>query len=84
MRADFELVETYRVEPSHPLALPFTLIGSADDREVPLERLAAWAAHSSEPVQEARVQGGHFYPATHEPELVAVVAEALAQHLVGA
>jgi len=84
LRADFELVETYQVEPTTPLALPFTLIGSADDLEVPPERLAAWAAHSSQPAHEVRVQGGHFYPATHESELVAVVAEALAQHLVGA
>lgn len=84
LRDDFELVETYRVEPDDPLDLPFSLIGSPEDAEVPTERLLAWEAHSLQACEHRVVPGGHFFPATHEAELVASVAEALAPHLVPA
>jgi len=78
LRADFELVETYRCPEGEPLPVPFVLLGGERDQEVPRERLAAWSVHTSAGAQLELLPAGHFYPLTHEAELTSLVGAALA------
>ena len=61
LRADFELCETYEYVPGSPLRVPLTIMGGADDPEVPLASLDDWRHASSCPVTRRVFPGDHFY-----------------------
>ncbi|WP_159943282.1 MULTISPECIES: thioesterase II family protein [unclassified Nocardiopsis] len=62
VRADLELVDTWRPDPrSAPLDVPLSVFGGRDDAGVPPERLAAWDAYVSAPATRHVLPGGHFY-----------------------
>ncbi|WP_285752297.1 alpha/beta fold hydrolase [Lentzea sp. NBRC 105346] len=61
LRADFEVVETYRYSPQPPLPCGIAAYGGLTDDEVPSATLAAWADHTSGPFRLRLFDGGHFY-----------------------
>jgi medium-chain acyl-[acyl-carrier-protein] hydrolase len=42
LRADFELMETWRYQPEAPLEVPITAIGGCSDPTLPSSHLEAW------------------------------------------
>ncbi|PPQ15468.1 putative thioesterase [Bradyrhizobium sp. AC87j1] len=76
MRADFEVLETYRPEPPVCLACPMTLLGGEDDPVVRPELLERWASHLHAP-KPALFPGGHFYLRASLPKLVDLVVSTL-------
>jgi medium-chain acyl-[acyl-carrier-protein] hydrolase len=61
LRADFELLETYRYEPEPPLDCDLTALGGQDDRFVTPGGLAAWAAETSGRFTRVVFPGNHFF-----------------------
>ena len=78
MRADLELLETYRYVPRAPLACPLVVAGATDDLEVPAASLEPWREHTTGPFQLQMFAGGHFYLHEQRAAFTAFVKSALA------
>jgi len=66
LRADIEMLETYRYSPERPLDCPITAYGGILDRTVPQILLHAWRAQTTNAFRLHMVSGGHFcLPAVH-------------------
>jgi len=62
LRADFQLIETYRATPVRiPLDCPLTAFGGVDDPKASREDLLAWRELSHGPFRLQLFPGGHFY-----------------------
>jgi surfactin synthase thioesterase subunit len=78
LRADFSLEETYAHVPGHPLEVPITVFGAADDHEANLHELNAWQLHCRQACQVRILQGNHFYLRTNPAPVVEAIRAALA------
>jgi medium-chain acyl-[acyl-carrier-protein] hydrolase len=61
LRADFQLVQTYRYLPSAPLRCPISAYGGLNDDTVPLGALEAWRKHTRSTFRCSVFEGHHFY-----------------------
>jgi len=61
IRADFQVVETYRYRHAPPLNCPIVALGGLEDRHVSAEQLEAWGAQTSTEFVRCMLPGGHFY-----------------------
>ncbi|TWP53788.1 thioesterase [Lentzea tibetensis] len=61
LRADFEVVETYRHHPEPRLPCDIAAYGGRADEEVPPATVASWAEHTSGAFRLRLFDGGHFY-----------------------
>lgn len=77
LRADFELLGSYRYEKDAPLKCALTAFGGWDDRQATQLDLAAWRSQTCNSFNLKMFPGDHFYMQSARPALV----EALAQHL---
>lgn len=75
LRADFEMVETYRYSPEPPLPLPLTVCGGADDPEVSREDLDAWRAQTTQSFALHLFPGDHFFINQESSALVQLIAQ---------
>jgi medium-chain acyl-[acyl-carrier-protein] hydrolase len=78
LRADVTVLETHSWVAEQPLDCPISVFGGRDDTSVPVKDLAAWAVHSTKPVEPKLFPGGHFYHQTARQELLAEISSALA------
>jgi len=62
LRADLTAFETYRYQPSDPLACPVTAFVGVDDPVVSLERSSGWRQHTSARFETIVLPGDHFFP----------------------
>ncbi|MDI2058162.1 MULTISPECIES: thioesterase II family protein [Bradyrhizobium] len=76
MRADVEILETYRPEAPVRLACPTTLLGGEDDPVVRPDLLERWASHVHAFVP-VLLPGGHFYFRKSLPVLIDLVVSIL-------
>jgi medium-chain acyl-[acyl-carrier-protein] hydrolase len=76
LRADFQLIETYKYRPDRPLACPLTVFGGAQD-DIPLAQLQAWEDHTSNGLTLRMLPGQHFFLQTSRNALLKAVTEAL-------
>jgi surfactin synthase thioesterase subunit len=60
LRADFKIAEEYQAK-GYPLACPIMVLGGADDAEISLEELNAWAALSEGKTTLQFIPGDHFF-----------------------
>ncbi len=60
LRADMQLLDTWIPPAPGELTIPVTAIGGADDRAVPVDRLAGWADVTTGPFHQRVVPGNHF------------------------
>lgn len=82
IRADFELLETYRLRAEPPLGVPVTVFGGREDALVGPAELLAWRDHA--PLVGVRVfDGDHFYLSAHGATVVDAISTALADASVG-
>lgn len=77
MRADMQLIETYRPEAGRTLTAPVTAyLGDADPGVNP-DDAGAWRELTSAEFTFRAFPGGHFYMSDHEDTLLADIAERL-------
>jgi medium-chain acyl-[acyl-carrier-protein] hydrolase len=77
LRADFEVVETYRYEPGAPLDCPVTVFGGLQDSDVPRPQLDAWREHTTAAFSVRMLPGDHFFLHKTQPLLTRVVVQEL-------
>ncbi|AML57742.1 Thioesterase [Serratia rubidaea] len=80
LRADFRLVEDYRLATVTPLPLPVTVLGGRQDRDVPIAELPQWQALSTEPVEVQLFDGGHFFIQQNRDEVVEKLTQILTRY----
>lgn len=78
LRADFELVETYRDAGGDPFDFPITAYGGATDTEILQEDLEGWQHQTTAPFRLRMFHGDHFYINTNRPALLQELRQALA------
>ncbi len=77
LRADFELVETYRYTQDKPLTCPILAFGGLSDPEVSHEELLAWCEQTQAVFELCMLPGGHFFVNESHAALLRVLAGAL-------
>lgn len=78
LRADFEMVDSYRLAPEAPLAVPLAAWGGLADPEVSREQLEAWRPYTSASFSLRMFPGDHFYLHHQRPALLEAIAQDLA------
>ena len=78
LRADFAMVDSYRLEPEPPLALPLAAWGGLSDPEVSREALEAWSLYTSAGFGMRMFPGDHFYLHPQRQAMVRAIAQDLA------
>jgi medium-chain acyl-[acyl-carrier-protein] hydrolase len=61
IRADFELVQTYKCEPAVKLECPIGTFGGEIDSHVSIHELEGWATHTSVSFSMELLSGDHFF-----------------------
>jgi surfactin synthase thioesterase subunit len=61
LRADLEVLETYRHEAGPPLALPITALRGLQDPRVTAEDIVAWQHVTSLPLKTGEIDAGHLF-----------------------
>ncbi|MFD6919607.1 thioesterase II family protein [Streptomyces sp. NPDC059944] len=70
VRADYELIETYRhVAAAEPLDVPITAYFGRDDARTPPTVMPEWRLHTNAPTETRFFAGGHFYLQQQRREL---------------
>lgn len=77
LRADFELLETYRCEDTSPLVCPIVAYGGARDSTVTADELGTWCRYTTAPFRSRLFPGDHFFLRTAESDLLADLAAQL-------
>ncbi|HEV2708313.1 MAG TPA: alpha/beta fold hydrolase [Pyrinomonadaceae bacterium] len=73
LRADFELVETYRYRSEPPLQCPISVYGGTQDKEVEEAHLTAWCEQTVASCALKMFEGDHFFLQTAQPLLLEAV-----------
>jgi medium-chain acyl-[acyl-carrier-protein] hydrolase len=81
LRADLEMVETYRHRAGEPVSCPISAFGGLEDAAVQAADLASWRDRTSSEFNLRMFPGGHFYVQSARDELVATVARDLTASL---
>lgn len=81
LRADMELVESYRYTEEEPLTCPVTAFGGLQDRSVSHEDLLAWKRQTEGPFVARMFPGGHFFLRESAASLLATIKKDLLQSL---
>jgi surfactin synthase thioesterase subunit len=76
LRADIEMVETYRCHPEEPLDCPISVFGGRLDR-IAHPDLLAWQQQTREPVFVQMFEGSHFFMQTAQACLLEVIGRQL-------
>jgi len=61
LRADFELIETYRYKPGESLSCPIIAFGGLGDPRTSRSQLEGWAVHTSSHFESCFFSGDHFF-----------------------
>lgn len=81
VRADFEVLETYRFEPGEPLEVPLSAFGGRQDDGVPATTVEGWRAYTRGRWRWQLFDGGHFFLHERRGELLREVSRDLAAYL---
>jgi medium-chain acyl-[acyl-carrier-protein] hydrolase len=78
LRADLQVLETYRHPPERTLDCPILTIGGSEDVSIPQATLEGWRAHTTHPeVRVERIGGDHFFVERATAELLPLLARTL-------
>ncbi len=78
LRADVEVLETYRYTPGPLLDCPITVFGGRDDTETSVQELAAWREQTNGRFQARMFPGDHFFLQSAQAQIVTSVCRELA------
>ena len=84
LRADIEMVETYKYAPEPPLDVDILAIGGRDDPAISQTDLEAWRRQTAGEFQTRIFVGGHFFPfwtanTAPAPDVLQLIAEQVKQ-----
>ena len=82
LRADFQLIETYRHRQEIPLECPLTAFGGSSDPKIGPENIGAWKLHTSNCFTTNIFQGGHFFIHTSATSVLDQINFQLSQSLL--
>jgi medium-chain acyl-[acyl-carrier-protein] hydrolase len=77
LRADIQLIETYRCAVEEPLPCPLTVFGGEQDASVNAQQLNAWQSLAGGGFRLELLPGGHFFPQTAREALLRSIARDL-------
>jgi len=77
LRADYQLIETYRPDRNKSLCTPVTVCLGDDDPDVPLEGVDGWQRFCLKPIKKIVRSGGHFYLSEYSEDLIDFAAAVL-------
>jgi surfactin synthase thioesterase subunit len=77
LRADFAVAGQLSRRGGRPVSAPITVFGGDGDSEVPVARLAGWAAHSTEDCVVKMFSGSHFFLDESPEQVIAEVGRRL-------
>jgi len=75
LRADFELVQTYKYEADQPLGCPITVYGGTQDIKVPPEALLPWREQTNAQCKIHMLKGDHFFLRSAEFRLLTLLRQ---------
>ncbi|MFJ2815839.1 thioesterase II family protein [Streptomyces sp. NPDC087294] len=75
LRADIRLAETWTHPAPSQLPCPATVFSGTEDDVAPPDAVAAWRSLAPHGHREHALNGGHFFPFTRTPDLLALLAE---------
>ncbi|MDD9969342.1 MAG: alpha/beta fold hydrolase [Myxococcales bacterium] len=78
LRADVQLVESYRYAPEAPLECPIFAFGGDTDPRVPPGELEHWSVHTRSAFESQVFSGGHFFIQSDRRTYLAAVHDAIA------
>lgn len=81
MKADIEVLETYRFQENRKLNVPILAIGGDMDPATTSAGLAAWQEHTEVRFEMREYQGDHFFVNGHEKEIVSFITSFLSNPL---
>ncbi|HEY0407822.1 MAG TPA: thioesterase II family protein [Pyrinomonadaceae bacterium] len=81
LRADFELIETYRYSAGPPLDCPITALGGAQDEDVSRESLQAWRERTTADFSLHMLPGDHFFLHSASSLLLKILSQELLRDL---
>ncbi len=74
LRADFELVQTYRFSAGQRLRCPILAFRGVDDAHACEQNVRAWGEHSTASFSMRTLSGGHFLDARSESETLTAIS----------
>lgn len=77
LRADFELLETYRLAETSRLTCPIVALGGTMDQTVSPAELEGWSRHTQGEFRSCLFQGDHFFIRSAETDLLKVIEDEL-------
>jgi medium-chain acyl-[acyl-carrier-protein] hydrolase len=77
LRADFELIDTYRYQERPLLACPIRAFGGLQDPEVLRDELSEWQRHTASSFSLSMMPGDHFFITQSEPQLLSILSTVL-------
>lgn len=75
LRRDIEAIETHEYRPEPPFPSPFLLYAGQEDRQAPVDAVAAWGALSTRPSPVRVFPGGHFFVQDERAALAQVLCD---------
>ena len=80
LRADMEMVETWRGSESGIFDFPVTAFGGTEDSEISREDLEPWRGQTSGGFDLHMIEGNHFFVNTAQAEVLRIVSARLSQY----
>ena len=74
LRADFELIETYKYTHDEPLSCPILAFGGHDDPRVSREQLGGWVIQTIARFEAKYFEGDHFFINTARESIINEIA----------
>ncbi|PIE41584.1 MAG: putative thioesterase [Gammaproteobacteria bacterium] len=79
LRADCQVIETWKTPDAEPLVVPIVACGGAQDEHVTIEELENWSHLTKGPFEMRLFSGGHFYIHSATDSLLECVASFIQQ-----
>ena len=77
IKADFELIETYRFDKKWKMPCPVTVFSGTEDPYVPENALAQWGRFCEQEPQIITYSGNHFFLKEHTAEICRVITDSM-------
>lgn len=77
VRADLEMMESFRYVPGQPLELPVVAIAGIEDRIVTPEQMIGWKSCTNRRFALRSVAGDHFFPVASLPSMIRIATDYL-------
>ncbi|HXZ00672.1 MAG TPA: alpha/beta fold hydrolase [Stellaceae bacterium] len=83
LKADFDVVASYRYAAGEALDMPLTVLGGRGDRLTPAESLAAWQSECRRPIALHLFDGDHFFIEQQRNAVLSLLARIFRQAVSG-